>query len=232
MSFTEKNHNGVAVSSSEFDVHSEDLHLQSKVRSLRLLDAARAAATTLALLMGLVVLGISGNSIYVYNRSHSTDVAWLSAWPSSAAFDFKPTVALVAGSSLVIIANLIALTSHHTTIRSRMTDLRLHTPITFSAPFVGFISALVAIILFYVADSSATKDTLTSWSCRWRHLSTASPAPKFASLCSASHAAVDLAIILIPVEFIAFVLAGWELKVERYTAAYAHARKTPSPALS
>lgn len=230
MSFIEKN-NGV-VSSSEFDTHSQDTHLESKIRSLRLLDAARAAATTLALLMGVVVLGISGNSIYVYNRSHSTADPWLSAWPSSAGFDFKPTVALVAGSSLVIIANLVALTSHHTTIRSRMTSLHVHTPITFSAPFVGFISALVAIILFYVADASATKDTLTSWSCRWRHLSTASPAPQFSSLCSASHAAVDLAVILIPVEFIAFALAGWQLKVERYTAAYAHARKTPSPALS
>ncbi len=87
--------------------------------------------------------------------------------------------------------------------------------------------------MFYVANNSATADTLTSWSCRWRHLAlTSSAAPKFAGLCRASHAAVDLAIILVPVEFLALVLAGWQLKVERYTAAYAHARKSPSPVLS
>ena len=107
-----------------------------------------------------------------------------------------------------------------------------HTPLAFSAPFVGLVVAIVAVALFYVANQSATADTLLSWSCRWRFLATASPAPQFASLCRASHAGVDLAILLIPVEFAAFVLAGFQLKLERYTAAYVHARKTPSPMLA
>ncbi len=119
MSFLEKQHAG---STSEFESDSaHDAHLQAQVSSARRLDGARAAATVLALLMGLVVLGIAGNSIHAYNTSHlaaSTSASWLSMWPNSGAFDVKPTVALLAGSSLVVLANLVALTSHHRFVRS------------------------------------------------------------------------------------------------------------------
>ncbi|CAK7206423.1 hypothetical protein SEUCBS139899_009215 [Sporothrix eucalyptigena] len=235
MSLLEKQPN----SSSEFEVDSnhnlqQDAHLDSKIRTLRFLDAGRAAATLLALLMGLAVLGTTGHALQAYNTSRfdasSGGAAWLSMWPNNSAFDVKPTVALVVGAALVVLANIIALTSHHRFVRAKLSVA--HTPLTFSAPFVGLVAAIVAIILFYVANRSATADTLLSWSCRWRHLTTASPAPQFASLCKASHAGVDLAILLIPVEFIAFVLAGVELKLQRYTAAYTNARKTPSPMLS
>ncbi|ERT01626.1 uncharacterized protein SPSK_07860 [Sporothrix schenckii 1099-18] len=229
--------------SSEFEVdsthnsqhshlHENDAHLNAKRRNLRALDTARAAATLLALLMGLAVLGTTGHALQAYNSSSPRDAAWLSVWPNAGAFDVKPTVALVAGASLVVLANLIALTSHHRFVRAKLANAHAHTPLTFSAPFVGLVAAIVAVILFYVANRSATADTLLSWSCRWRHLATAHPAPQFASLCRASHAGVDLAILLIPVEFLALALAGVQLKIERYTTAYAHARKTPSPVLS
>ncbi|CAK7236732.1 hypothetical protein SCUCBS95973_009708 [Sporothrix curviconia] len=235
MSVLEKQPN----TSSEFEVdshhrHEQDSHLDAKLRTMRLLDGARAGATLLALLMGLAVLGTTGHALQAYNTSHfnasAGGAAWLSMWPDSGAFDVKPTVALVVGAALVVLANIIALASHHRLIRARLAAA--HTPLTFSAPFVGLVVAIVAVILFYVANQSATADTLLSWSCRWRFLNTASPTPKFASLCRASHAGVDLAILLIPVEFAAFVLAGFELKLQRYTAAYTHARKTPSPVLA
>ncbi|KAL1898808.1 hypothetical protein Sste5346_003215 [Sporothrix stenoceras] len=229
--------------SSEFEVdshhgsqhghlHYNDAHLESKRRNLRLLDTARGGATLIALLMGLAVLGTTGHALQAYNTSHLSDAVWLSLWPNGGAFDVKPTVALIVGAVLVVIANLVALTSHHRFVRAKLASAHAHTPLTFSAPFVGLVVSIVAVILYYVAAKSATADTLLSWSCRWRHLATTAPAPQFASLCRASHAGVDLAIILIPVEFLALVLAGVQLKLERYTTAYTHARKTPSPVLS
>ncbi|OAA68136.1 hypothetical protein SPI_00331 [Niveomyces insectorum RCEF 264] len=215
--------------SSEFGADSQDLHLQAKFRSLRLIDAARAGATLLALLMGVVVLGVAGNSIQVYNATHAGEAAWLSLWPDRGAFDFRPTVALVAGAAIVVAANLVALSSHHRLIRARLSAA--HTPLTFTAPFVGLVAAIVAIALYYSINRSTTADTLLSWSCRWRHLSM-TQRPQFGTLCRTSRAGIDLAILLIPVEAAALLLAGLQLKTERYTAAYAHARKTPSPVLA
>ncbi|EFX04696.1 hypothetical protein CMQ_1624 [Grosmannia clavigera kw1407] len=213
---------------SDYEVDSQDTYLQSHVGLLRRINAARAATTLLALLMGLVVVGVAANSIQVYNATHlslSANMAWLSLWPSSDAFDSRPTIALVVGASLVVLCNVVALSSHHPKLA------RAHTPLTFVAPFVGLVAAIIAIAFFYAINRSTTADTLLSWSCRWRNV-TLSGRPHFATLCRTSHAGVYLAILLIPVEAAALGLAGWQLKLRRFVLAYSQARKTPSPALS
>lgn len=100
----------------------------------------------------------------------------------------------------------------------------LHTPVMFAAPFVGFLCALVAIIVFYAANASTTTDTLLSWTCRWRSVSMTS-APYFGTLCSSSWASVYLSVILVPLEAVALCVAGWQLKAEKHIVGYAQARK-------
>lgn len=218
---------------SDFEAESQDLHLQAQVRSVRRINAARAGTTLLALCMGLATVGVSANSIAVYNNTHvsssADELAWLSMWPSSGAFDFRPTVALVAGASVIVLCNIVALASHHRLVRYRLAAF--HAPLTFVAPLIGLIAAIVAMTFFYAVNSSTSVDTLLSWSCRWRDLSM-KEGPRYNTLCRTSHTGVYLAILLIPVEAVAFGLAGWQCKIERFALAYAHARKSPSPVLA
>lgn len=100
----------------------------------------------------------------------------------------------------------------------------LHTPVMLSAPFVGFLAALVAIIVFYAANASTTTDTLISWTCRWRSVSMGS-APYFGTLCTSSWTSVYMSVVLVPLEAVAFCVAGWQLKTEKHVASYSRAMK-------
>lgn len=51
--------------------------------------------------------------------------------------------------------------------------------------------------------------------------------PRWDTLCRQSHAALYLAVVLVPVEAVALGLAAFQLKVEKYTDRYLDARKTP-----
>ncbi len=107
----------------------------------------------------------------------------------------------------------------------------MHSSVTFAAPFVGLIVAVIAMAFFYTINASDTVDTLLSWSCRWAPLNMAEH-PKFGTLCKESWAGVYLSILLIPAEAAALALAGWQLKLERHTSAYSHARKSCSPIMN
>ncbi|KAL2135269.1 hypothetical protein VTI74DRAFT_9149 [Chaetomium olivicolor] len=209
-------------SGSSFEADSHDLHLQSKMRSIRMIDSARVGTTGLALLMGLTVLGVSANMLHVYEETHLASQFMLPLWPDE--FNIRPTVSLVIGSAIVLVCNIIALCfSQVQSLRSRQTA---HTSITFVAPLIGLTAALIAVIFYYVVNASELVDTFLSWTCRWTDIPMVQQ-PHWDTLCRQSHAALYLAILLIPVEFAALALAALQLKVERYTESYLGARKTP-----
>lgn len=82
-----------------------DLHLQSKLRTLGALDSARAISTAVALLVGLTVLGLAGHTLRVYDETHvAGQTTLLPLWPAE--FNVRPTVSLVVGSVIVVVANL------------------------------------------------------------------------------------------------------------------------------
>jgi len=213
-------------SSSEFEVDSQDLHLQSQIKNLRRVDAVRVSVTLLALLMGISILGVSADAINVYNATYVSQNYLLPLWPDD--FDLRPTVALVVGATIVVLTNTVSL------LFSRVQSLRqktpLHTPLMFVAPFIGLLAALIAMIFFYAVNASDTFDTLLSWTCRWNSLNMMQK-PHFGTLCKESYAGLYLAILLIPVEAAVLAIASWQMKVERHTSAYTHARKSSSPVM-
>lgn len=95
------------ITSSHFDVDSQDQYLRKKNVAVNIIDGARISITGLALLCGITILGLSGNALYVYNSTYLQDAGWLSLWPAS--FDLRPTVALLIGSCIVTIANIAGL---------------------------------------------------------------------------------------------------------------------------
>ncbi|ROV94703.1 hypothetical protein VSDG_06141 [Cytospora chrysosperma] len=208
------------VAESHFEVESHDEYLRKQIKVLKMTDAARISITALALLCGVTILGLSADALSVYNMTRLGDNSWLSLWPTS--FDLRPTVALIVGSSIVMLANIAAL------LCSKVPHLRyntpLHTPMMFVAPLIGFAAAIIAMVFFYAINASTTVDTLISWTCRWQAVPM-SQAPNFGTLCGQSWASVYLAVILIPLEAIALLVAGWQVKAEKHAAAYSRARK-------
>ncbi|CAK7272554.1 hypothetical protein SEPCBS119000_005186 [Sporothrix epigloea] len=189
-----------------------------QLRTIRLVDGARAGVSLLALFLGLAGLVATSLAIRDYNVSRfgplTGSLAWLSVWPDNSAFDIQPTVSLAVGFALVVLANAVALAADLRFIRARLAAA-VHRPVALAAPLVGLVAALVSVISSYVANQSAAVDTLTSWSCRWRFLQNTGPAPPFASLCRTGHAGLNLAILLIPIEFFACVLVGHSVKLRR-----------------
>lgn len=214
------------VSSSDFEVDSHDLHLQSKLKTIHLVDSVRIGITVLALLFGITILGLSADSLAVYQATHVPSDFLLPLWPDE--FDLRPTVALVVGATFVTLCNIASLASSKVQmIRNKAT---VHTSVMFAAPLVGFIAALIAIIFFYSVNASQTVDSLLSWTCRWQTVSMMER-PHFATLCKESWAGVYMSVLLVPIEALVLAAAGWQLKLEKHTSAYSNARRTPSPVM-
>ncbi|AEO57763.1 hypothetical protein MYCTH_2143764 [Thermothelomyces thermophilus ATCC 42464] len=215
-------------SASSIEADLQDQHLQSKLRTIRMTDAARAGTTLLALLTGLTILGVSANTLRVYQGTHVSRDFMLPLWPDE--FDLRPTLSLVAGSAVVVLANLVALGFGQVGAlrapRAAAAAVATRTATAFLAPLAGLAGTLVAVAFFYAVNASDAADTFLSWTCRWE----AVPmwrAPRWAPLCRQARAALYLAVLLIPVELAALALAAFQLKVERYTERYLGARKTP-----
>lgn len=97
-----------APSTSElFEVASQDKHLQGKLRIVRILDSVQTAITLLGLLLGLTVLGVSANTLSVYNYTKPLPGSFLSLWPQE--FNIQPAVALVACSAIITVLHMVAL---------------------------------------------------------------------------------------------------------------------------
>ncbi|KAI0114829.1 hypothetical protein F4814DRAFT_294685 [Daldinia grandis] len=206
------------------DVDPQDHQYQSHMKKLRLVDSARIGLTGLALLCGLTILGTAADTLAVYNATHLSSDYHLPLWPDQ--FDLRPTVALVVGSTIVVIANIISLLCSKVMVLRNQTSV--HTSLTFAAPFVGFTAVMIGMIFFYAVNTSATNDTLQSWSCQWGFASMGAK-PHFSTLCNESRVALYLSVILVPVELIAFTVAGYQSILERKAIGFIPSHKTGSP---
>jgi hypothetical protein len=234
---------------SDFEVESHDLQRHSRHRTIRLVDGVRVSLTLLALLSGITILGTSGHALNVYNTTSVSKDFLLPLWPDE--FDARPTVALVVGSVIVVLSNVLSLAFSKTPsvsylssyqahryeyydrvlmsgavqLRSRTT---IHTPVTFIAPFIGFVASMIAMIFFYAVNTSTTVDTLQSWSCQWESVEM-SVKPYFGTLCRESKTALYMSVILVPVEAVILSLAGYQSMLEKKAAGLVQPTKRDSP---
>ncbi|KAH6671571.1 hypothetical protein F5X68DRAFT_264819 [Plectosphaerella plurivora] len=200
------------VQTSDFEVDSPRMASYNKLRMLDAVDGAGTALTVLALCAGVTVLALSADALSVYQATHAPAASLLPLWPDE--FDLRPTVALVACGAIIVCANAASM------LGSRMRLIRqtplLNAGLSLLAPGTGLVAAVVAVALFYAANTSSSTDTLESWSCRWRTVYMTAR-PHFGTLCKQSHAAAYLSILLIPVEVAALGVAGWRAVLERNT---------------
>ncbi|KAH7144049.1 hypothetical protein EDB81DRAFT_760426 [Dactylonectria macrodidyma] len=217
------------IPTSNFEVDSEDLRLDSKIRMYGLANSVRLALTALALAAGITILGVSADSVAVYNATHVPDDYLLPLWPSN--LDLRPTVALVAGGAIVVAANAISLlASKAQVVQSRS---GMHTALIFVTPAIGFIAAMIAMCFFYAINASTTADSFQSWTCRWKDVAMMTK-PHFGTLCKQSKAGLGLSVFLVPLEAVILGVAGYQACLQRQLdqAARGPERKAGSPAMS
>ncbi|TDZ23976.1 hypothetical protein Cob_v002847 [Colletotrichum orbiculare MAFF 240422] len=216
---------------SNFEVDPEDAFPSQSVRLLRTVDAARVALTTLALVAAITILGVSADALAVYDATHVPATFLLPLWPDD--FDLRPTVALVVGSSIILVANGASI------VAARSQSLReralIRSSVIVAAPAIGLVAAVVAISFFYSINASTTVDTLQSWSCRWSEVAMMSR-PHFGTLCKQSKAGLYLSILLVPIETIILGAGGYqtilEMNLSRTAGVVQERRKSGSPAPS
>jgi hypothetical protein len=95
------------ISASNFETDVESVRVEPSFRLYRLIDSARLGLTVLALAAGLTILGLSADTIAVYHATYVPEDWFLQLWPTN--FDMGPSIALVVGGALVVVANLISL---------------------------------------------------------------------------------------------------------------------------
>lgn len=218
------------VSASNFEVNSEELQLDSKIRIFRLIDSARLGLTALALASGVTILGFSADSVAVYNATHVQDDHLLPLWPSN--MDLRPTVALVVCSAIVIVANVVSLIVSKTQpARHRAT---FHMALSVATPLVALIAAIIGMAFFYTVDASTTDDSFQSWTCRWKDVAMTTQ-PHFGALCKMSHGGLGLTIFLVPLEVIILGVAGYQAALQRqlnHATRMPERKMGPSPNMS
>lgn len=111
------------VVASDYEVDAQDSQYYSHVRTIRLVDGVRVSLTLLAVLSGITILGTSGHALDVYNTTSLATTFLLPLWPDE--FDARPTVALVVGSAIVVLASIISLAFSKTPSVSGHHDTRL-----------------------------------------------------------------------------------------------------------
>lgn len=90
---------------------------QKDVRNLRTIETARLGLTVLGLLAGVIIMGVSADTLYIYNTTHLGPDYFLALWPST--FDIRPTTALVVCGTIVFVTSAISLLSSKTVAVSR-----------------------------------------------------------------------------------------------------------------
>ncbi|QPH16649.1 hypothetical protein C2857_001338 [Epichloe festucae Fl1] len=210
--------------SSDFEVDHHELPTHSNARLANALHSIRVAMTTLALIAGVVILGLSADTLAVYNATHLPAEYLLPLWPEN--FDLGPTKALVAGSAIVTVMNAVSLLASKTrSIRGRPLA---HFSVSVIAPLFAFIASLVAMVLFYAINTSTIDETYQSWVCRWRNVPM-STRPRFGTLCKESQVALALAVVLVPLELIVLATACFQAVLARKTGGMARPRGCSSP---
>ncbi|KAJ2896611.1 hypothetical protein MKZ38_005401 [Zalerion maritima] len=213
-------------STSGFESDAQSIAIQPLARKLNLVESIRVGLTVVALCCGIIVLGVSAHTLSVYNWTNLPTDFLLPIWPEN--FDARPTVALVVGSTIIVVSNLVSLAC------SKVSSLRnkqmVHTAMSFSAPLVGLIAAVIAMAFFYSVNTSATDDTMQSWTCRWETVIMTLP-PHFGTLCKESRAGLYLSILLIPIEALVLGVAGWQFAVEKQASQYGFTVRKGSPQL-
>jgi len=200
---------------------------QKAVRAIRTIESVRLGLTVLSFLAGITIMGISADTLYVYNTTHLGPDYFLALWPST--FDIRPNTALVVCGTIVFVISAISLICSKTpAIRNKPLA---HQGMTFVAPTISFIAGIIGTSFFYGVNGSSTTYTMHSWTCQWSDVSM-DVKPHWGTLCKESKAALYLMVMIIPLEALIFGVAAFSVLTQKKQQQEFVPERKGSPAMS
>jgi hypothetical protein len=203
----------LAVETSSFDAPT--LTHQKNDKLARLVESAGMGLTILALLAAITIVATAGDALAVYNTtSLPSDHSYLlPLWPAD--FNNRPSVALVACGTIIILASAASLIVSKVSAVSPAFPVQytvnnnkqirnapfIHRSVGFVGPTICLIAGLVATSFFYGVNASNSTYTLHSWSCQWSPV-TMDVKPHWDVLCRETTAAISLMVMMIPLQIL------------------------------
>lgn len=92
----------------DFQEHDAQV-IARQTKITRTIEAVRLGLTTLALLAGTTIVGVSADILSVYNMTHLSEDFLLPLWPTN--FNIRPSIALVTCGVIVLVASAVSLTA-------------------------------------------------------------------------------------------------------------------------
>ncbi|TAQ86091.1 hypothetical protein B7494_g5586 [Chlorociboria aeruginascens] len=211
---------------SEHEIYQSQYDVKKAAQHKRV-ESVRYALTTLTLLSGIAIVATSADGLSVYNKTSLAPDFYLSLWPTN--LDLRPTIAQIVCGSIIILSSSLSLIVGKIAFIKHLT--LLNTALSFLAPSISFIAALISMSFYYGVNRSATFFTLQSWGCQWSDV-TMNTQPYWHSLCSESKAALYLSVVMVPVQVLVLAAAGWSVMTQKARGADIERERKGSPALS
>jgi len=185
------------------------------------------ALTLLILLCGLTILGTTADALSVYNKTHLGQDFYLPLWPPARAFDIGPTIAILVGSAVVVVATAGAIGF------SRVPTLKSNPILSLLFPSLTLAASLVATAFYYTLNASSTKYTLKGWSCQWENIEMDSN-PHWGKLCRESKVGIYLSVLVLPLSVcvVGITMCGVVVNRMRAVTVGGEQERKASPAMS
>ncbi|KAI4116490.1 MAG: hypothetical protein LQ345_003090 [Seirophora villosa] len=185
-----------------------DVFATRNQRHAKVLHWLRVAMAVITLLASVVVMACAGKALTTYTSTRDNAEWILPLWPTSV--DLRPTHAILACGILLAVGSIFYLVAAlaPTPLRSLRTLNIISTMLAFLFVFITiFTTAFASAMNSHLSDSTEA-GTLSSWTCKWQGFGAAAPG-RFYEICATSTAAFDLVILMIVVEVLGVLLAGW-----------------------
>ncbi len=217
----------------------DDVLATKKQLHAKVIHWLRVAVAFITFLVSIVIIACSATALRTYTNTRFNAEWILPLWPSTV--DLRPTHALlacgviVAATSIFYLVVAIAPTVSNpptpfqrwckNVLTARSQPLRSNRPLNLIFTILAFLSLFMTIFTTVFANTidshlsdSTQAGSLASWTCKWQGFGPVAPG-RFTEICTTSTAALNLVILMIVIESLSVLLAGWgwwvEAKIKR-----------------
>ncbi|KAK2630070.1 hypothetical protein QTJ16_000890 [Diplocarpon rosae] len=196
---------------------------QQRTGAARLVESVGLGLMVLALASSIAIVATAGDTLGVYNKTTLGPEFPLALWPRD--FDLRPTVALVTCGTIMTLCSVAFLLA--TKVPVIKNAHLVAAGISYLAPAVSLVAALVGTVFFYGVDASETNSSLQSWSCQWASIDM-DVQPHWETLCAESRIALYLTIMLIPLQVSVLGAMAWSQRAAQKQPAPLERKESPA----
>lgn len=155
-------------------------------------------AAVLSIGLSIAIIGTAGRTLTVYQTQHNDNAYFLPLWASH--FDLRELGALIGTSTVIVVLNaILAVALFVTALPANL--------IVLASSSLSTVISILAVSFSAVLNNRGPRDTLQSWTCRWRDLSEQGVPRQFDTLCHETRFAFYTTIPVLILQLILLALA-------------------------